>query len=190
MLKSAFLLSNLHREGLALQRREAETTDVLLMSLFSSISCRMLALLLVVLFASSCANRSAGERRLNKHPELSQSLTPKEQALVAQGEIAEGMSPDAVFLAWGRPDRIRTGSRNGRKTETWAYFGSTPVARPAVSVGVGGSPAFYSRFGVHPTFGYGTGVGWNYGTDIDFARHVAREVEFVNDRVVSWERVR
>lgn len=138
----------------------------------------------------SCANRTAGERRIQKHPELYANLPEGEKALIARGEITEGMSQDAVFLSWGRPDRVRTGSENGRKTETWAYFGSTPVARPSIQVGVGRSRAFHSRFGVHPTFGYGTGVGWNYGTDIDFARHVEREVEFVNDRVVAWERVR
>lgn len=139
---------------------------------------------------SSCANRNAGERRLYKFPELSQRLTDEEKGLVARGEIKEGMSQDAVFLSWGRPDRVRTSSQNGRKSETWAYFGSSPVASPSISVGVGRSRGFHSRFGVHPTFGYGTGIGWNYGTDIDFARHVEREVEFVNDRVVRWEQTR
>jgi hypothetical protein len=139
---------------------------------------------------NSCANRTAGERRSQKHPELYAKLPESDKALIARGEIGEGMSQDAVFLSWGRPDRVRTGSKNGRKTETWAYFGSSPVARPSIQVGVGRSRSFHSRFGVHPTFGYGTGVGWNYGTDIDFARHVEREVEFVNDRVVAWERVR
>ncbi len=137
----------------------------------------------------SCSSRTAGERRSQKHPELYASLTDSEKALVSRGEISEGMSQDAVFLSWGRPDRVRTGSQRGRKTEAWAYFRSSPVASPSIQVGVGRSRSFHSRFGVHPTFGYGTGVGWNYGTDVDFGRHVEREVEFVNDRVVAWEKV-
>lgn len=160
------------------------------MPFVSSIVFRILLLIVLSALAVSCANRNSGGRRLNKFPELSQNLTDQEKALIARKEIAEGMTQDAVFLSWGRPDRVRTSSQNGRKSETWAYFGSAPVARRSLSVGVGRHGSFHSRFGIHPTFGYGTGVGWNYGTDIDFARHIAREVEFVNDRVVRWERVR
>ena len=151
------------------------------MPFLSSIAFRALVLISLSTLVSSCANRNPGERRLNKFPELSNNLTDQERSLIARKEIAEGMSQDAVFLAWGRPDRVRTSSQNGRKSETWTYLGSTPVASPSISVGVG-SRGFHSRLGVHPTV--------RYGTNVDFARHVEREVIFVNDRVIRWERVR
>ena len=144
----------------------------------------LLALALLASLLASCANQAAGERRTQKNPELYEKLTEQEKALVGRGEIAEGMSTDAVFLSWGKPDRVRTGSRNGQAIESWAYFGALSSTGRTVSVGVGNGG------GIHPRFGYSSGGGWNYGTDIDFTRPVSREVNFVEGRVISWERVR
>jgi len=37
------------------------------------------------------------------------------------------MSPDAVFLAWGRPSGVFQGSKNGQLTERWDYASTRPV---------------------------------------------------------------
>jgi hypothetical protein len=61
------------------------------------------------------------ESRISQHPETFQRLSPQDQALVSQGKIREGMSQDAVWLAWGSPDQKATGSAHGRVVETWIY---------------------------------------------------------------------
>src|SRR5882724_293202 len=43
--------------------------------------------------------------RISQHPEMYQSLSPRDQALVSQGQIRAGMTMDAVWLAWGTPDQ-------------------------------------------------------------------------------------
>jgi len=142
-----------------------------------------------VFCATSCSSRSAPERRIEKYPGLYGQLSSEHRDLVYRGEVAEGMSQDAVFLAWGRPDIVRSGSREGRASELWAYVENAPAPRSTINVGVGtGYSPFYGRFGVHPRFGYATGVGWDIGTGADFVNKVVRTVEFSNGRVVAWER--
>jgi hypothetical protein len=90
---------------------------------------------------------STTETRISGHPEIYQSLSSRDQALVSQGQIREGMSPNAVYLAWGNPDRKIVGSMRGRPTETWIYvhYRTYPYSYP------------YPFYG--PGFGYGYGFG-------------------------------
>ena len=61
------------------------------------------------------------ESRIKSDPQIYGSLSPANQALVRQGRIAEGCRRPAVFLAWGDPDRIRSGERYGNPFEVWVY---------------------------------------------------------------------
>ncbi len=151
---------------------------------------RALLLLSFALFLTSCATNS--ERRIQRNPELYASLSKRDKDLVQRGAVAEGMSRDAVFLAWGRPGRVMSGSRSGRGRERWAYFSTAPVSNISVGYGYGGygPHPFYSRFGVHPLYGYGYGPGWGYGSGVDFVPVIDRTVEFENGKVVAWERLR
>jgi outer membrane protein assembly factor BamE (lipoprotein component of BamABCDE complex) len=60
--------------------------------------------------------------RISQHPEMYQSLTPNDQALVSQGQIRSGMSMDAVWLAWGTADQKLPASIHDRPAETWVYL--------------------------------------------------------------------
>ena len=71
------------------------------------------------LILASC---STPQTRINDHPDLYQTLSPRDQALVNQGQIRSGMSQNAVWLAWGEPDRKIVGNMAGRSTETWIYI--------------------------------------------------------------------
>jgi len=71
------------------------------------------------LILSSC---STPETRISEHPDLYQSLSPRDQELVSQGQIRTGMSRTAVWLAWGSPDRKIVGNMGTGKRETWAYI--------------------------------------------------------------------
>jgi hypothetical protein len=76
-----------------------------------------LATAAIVLF--SC---STPQTRISDHPDLYQTLSHRDQALVAQGQIRIGMSRTAVWLAWGSPDRKIVGNMGGGPTETWLYI--------------------------------------------------------------------
>src|SRR5438034_850536 len=99
------------------------------------------------LILTSC---STTETRISKHPEIYQSLPPRDQALVSQGQIRAGISQNAVWLAWGSPDRKIVGNMRGRPTETWIYINYTT----------------YPYYGPGPCYGpgpYGPGFGYGFG---------------------------
>lgn len=77
-----------------------------------------LALATGALILASC---STPQTRISDHPDLYQSLSHRDQALVSQGQIRIGMSRTAVWLAWGSPDRKIVGNMGGGPTETWLY---------------------------------------------------------------------
>jgi hypothetical protein len=64
---------------------------------------------------------STPETRISEHPDLYQSLSHRDQALVSQGQIRIGMSRTAVWLAWGSADQKIVGNMGGGPTETWIY---------------------------------------------------------------------
>src|SRR5881392_4216946 len=97
-----------------------------------------LALLAGVLALAGC---STTETRINEHPEIFQSLSANDQALVSRGQIRTGMSRDAVYLAWGSADQRMAGAMRRQQTETWVY---TTTAS-------------------YPYGGYGPGWGYPYG---------------------------
>jgi hypothetical protein len=98
-----------------------------------------LAIACGALFLSGCATIDS---RISQHPEIFQSLSPSDQALVRQGHIREGMTQDAVWLAWGSPEQRGFGRMKGRQTETWIYR------------------AYYNDYAYGPyPYGYGYGYG-------------------------------
>jgi hypothetical protein len=71
------------------------------------------------LILTSC---STPQTRISDHPDLYQTLSPRDQALVSQGQIRSRMSRGAVWLAWGSPDQKIVGDMAGNPTETWIYI--------------------------------------------------------------------
>ena len=67
---------------------------------------------------SGCATPGG---RISQHPEIYQSLSSRDQALVSQGQIRQGMTTEAVWLAWGTPDQKIPASIHNRPAETWVY---------------------------------------------------------------------
>ena len=87
------------------------------------------------------ASCSTVETRISEHPEIYQSLSARDQTLVSQGQIRDGMSRNAVWLAWGSPGRKTFGNMRGQTTETWVYVHYTtyyyPYAYPFYGPGYG-----------------------------------------------------
>jgi hypothetical protein len=105
------------------------------------------------LILTSC---STTETRISDHPEIFQTLSPNDQALVKTGKIREGMSQNAVWLAWGTPDQKATGVAHGRPVETWIYneytYANAPYPYPYGPYGYGGyfgGRVFFHHHGGH-----------------------------------------
>lgn len=105
------------------------------------------------LFFTSC---STTETRISDHPEIFQTLSPSDQALVRVGKIREGMNQNAVWLAWGTPDQKASGVARGRPVETWIYndyyYANAPYPYPYGPFGYGGyfgSRVIFHRHGGH-----------------------------------------
>ena len=143
--------------------------------------------------------------RIAQRPEVYNALSPRDRDLVSRGEIREGMSRDAVYLAWGAPNQRGPGRHRGSSAETWVYFSTTSGDHYP---GWGGWGYGYGAFG----YG-GLGYGGAYGTYLHrhrsgrLHRHVyydpfydpffwrrtqivtypERTVSFQNGRVISFQ---
>ncbi len=144
------------------------------------------------LFLSGCATATVGGR-IESNPEAFNRLPPEDQSLVRQGRISEGMTKEAVTLAWGRPDRVSERSEGGTLQEIWQYASYRPVTMSPVDYELAYQNYFYSpywrRRGPYycdPYYGYGYG----FAAHTSFQPYLEGEVVFENGKVVSWERVR
>lgn len=99
------------------------------------------------------------------------------------GRIMEGMSPDAVYLALGRPDRVTRGSRDGKPFELWRYTELQPVYHTNFWAGWGYGPYGYRHRYYDPLW-----LGWDTGPD--YIPVTSAVVRFNRNRVTGWERIR
>lgn len=134
----------------------------------------MLAVIMGTLAVTSC---STPQTRISEHPDLYQTLSHRDQALVNQEQIRIGMLRSAVWLAWGSPDRKIIGNMGGGPTETWVYvyYATYPSYPFAPLDEYFGAPLFdpfcYSWFppsipypGKLVTFAHGRVVSYQYVT--------------------------
>jgi hypothetical protein len=133
-----------------------------------------LAVAMSALILTSC---STPQTRISEHPDLHQSISHRDQALVSQGQIRIGMSRPAVWLAWGSPDQRIIGNMGGGTTETWVYtyYASYPYYPYEPLDEYFGAPLYdpfcYSWFppsipypGKLVTFAHGKAVSFQYAT--------------------------
>lgn len=139
--------------------------------------------LLIMLWSLSACAPSTPEQRIAQNPARFEALPANHQALVQQGELARGMSADAVVLAWGAPSRRYNGMSNGTSTERWDYFGSQPVYNNNFGFGGWGGYGGWNRWG-----GYGCG-GPFMQNDVTFIPYRRATVLFKNQRVEAWEKM-
>jgi len=134
------------------------------------------------ILAVSCAPNTP-QSRIERNPGLFQALPEVEKDLVSRGEIARGMSKDAVWLAWGAPGQRFEGSEGGRITERWDYIGTRPIYHTSFYgaygygfVGRHGRRYPYSAYGLAP--------------EVSYVPFRSASVWFVNERVDRWDRLR
>ena len=142
----------------------------------------MLAMLILgiaaVIGLSSCEATSPASRAA-KSPGVLERLSPHDRELVMKSTISEGMSKDAVYIAWGKPDGITHGSMNGKTVETWTYTSLRPIYRPYYGMGFG--MGYYGRYHrhVYPSATLSMGP--------DYVPVTSSVVRFRNDKVIAWE---
>ena len=81
---------------------------------------------IIVLFAAALAAFSlvgcaTPASRIRKNPELFANYAPEQQTLIMQGKVAVGFDKDAVRLALGAPDHVRTRVTNDGASQIWSY---------------------------------------------------------------------
>ena len=123
--------------------------------------------------------------RLTRNASSVEKLSSAQKKQVKQGRIANGMTKEAVRVAWGKPDRVKNLSSGGKKIERWYYMGSEGVYES-------GQIGFSHLAGMGPR-----GVNGPYRLPFDssgndtrgnnFAReYVSRSVDFRSGKVISW----
>lgn len=139
-------------------------------------------MLIVVVFHFTGCVASNPQARAMKHPGMLESLPARDQEKVLRSTISEGMSKDAVFLAWGKPDSVTSGSEGGRETETWRYATLRPVFNSSsfgLGLGLGYGRGYRHRGYVHP---YAV-----YPVTPDYLPMTSSVVRFRSGRVIAWE---
>ncbi|MDO5470952.1 MAG: hypothetical protein Q4F38_06585 [Akkermansia sp.] len=135
----------------------------------------MAAVVLSGLSLSSCQS-STPASRIAAHPAMFSALPPAQQSLVRQGRLAEGMSRDAVFLAWGKPNGAPYQAyRNGKNIERWYYKGYQPIT----VMNDGLYPPFYDGYG------WGAYTPYYSSSTMFVPRNVAY-AEFINGKLKAW----
>ncbi len=64
---------------------------------------------------------STPQTRARRSPAVYGALSKPDRRLVLQGGVHDGMSRDAVFIAWGQPDFVHRKTDKSTETETWIY---------------------------------------------------------------------
>jgi hypothetical protein len=153
------------------------------------------------------AGCSTVETRIQENPGAYQRLSPNDQALVQHGRIREGLSRDAVYIAWGPPSQRAEGRMRGSAIETWIYY-DTSVGDYAGPYGYGGYGGYFGGYGGFG-YGYGYGGGWGYRghhrggyggrfyydpffdpyfyNRVSVLRYPERTVSFQNGRVIAFQ---
>lgn len=80
------------------------------------------AILVGALAVGGCATRSTILSRIRERPEAYSTITPAMRAAVDAGQIMEGMTKDAVFMAWGKPSEVVQVEGPGGPYEMWVYL--------------------------------------------------------------------
>ena len=147
------------------------------------------ALAAVVL--SSCAGTNPASR-VAQYPAMMETLSPEHRTMVLQGRVEEGMTRDAVYLAWGRADNITRGSEGGRQQEIWRYTTLRAIHHTTIGFGLGFG---YGGFGRRGRYGRNGCYGGWYGdpfmeTGPEYVPVTSAVVRFRNGRVTAWESAR
>jgi len=142
----------------------------------------LLIVLALALTLVSCVPPATPQTRIGSNHAAFSKLSLEQQQLVRQGQIATGMSTDAVYLAWGRPARVFSGSKDGRNRERWDYAANRPTYVQPMT-----SPYYYGPYGSRRNYRYHDPL---MMPEVAYIPYREASVWFMNGKVESWERER
>lgn len=140
---------------------------------------------LIALFFASCSVNTPATR-IEKSPAVFNDLSQRHQEMARAGRIENGMTPDGVYIAWGKPDSKSEGEQRGQRFQRWNYMGLTPVYNQGFYSGYGYGGGYYDRRG----YGHYGSPYFGQSTSVDYIPYRAAFVDFENDRVKGWQRGR
>jgi uncharacterized protein YceK len=148
--------------------------------------------LVFLVFLSLLAGCSTVEDRIKEKPYAYAQLSAADQALIRSGQARAGFTQDQVYLAWGSPDRVRTGFRNGHPYQAWIYTTYRTVY-------TGYYYPAYARFGFYNYDHYWPGFHYRYGfydpffgpyEDFASVEVPYKTAFFEGNRLTGWEYLR
>lgn len=124
--------------------------------------------------------------RISQHPDTFAKVAKEYKPLVESGSICAGMTPDAVYLAWGAPSSVVEGQMSNKFAMRWIYNSleavhTTSVMSPFLRP-YGPGPYYMGRGPYGP---YGPPAAW---ADIAYVPVNVGYVLFANGKVTAWER--
>jgi hypothetical protein len=153
------------------------------------------ALALASLALPACATP---ETRAQDNPAIMQGLSAQDRALVLNKQIRLGMNKQAVYIAFGRPERVVRGVSKSGEVESWIYT-TTQSAYVGGYYGAGWGPGFgwgpgwrrgWGGWGGGAWGGWGRGSYWGspgFYSPWVYYQVPHRRVLFSKDRVVGFE---
>jgi hypothetical protein len=121
-----------------------------------------------------CATKSTVETRKAERLAVYAELPEDQRELVDEGQIAVGMSEDAVYIAWGKPAQVLySGDASGTRT-TWLYHDTKTDSYVA-----------YDYYYVPRPRG-GTYLARTLRHDYDVREYVSAELVFAEGRLESF----
>jgi hypothetical protein len=84
---------------------------------------RILNLALPVFLLVGCATSNVESRKKERYHAYSE-LPAEQRAAVDAGRIKVGMTMDAVYIAWGKPNQILAGETPAGAQVVWLYLGT------------------------------------------------------------------
>ncbi len=77
-----------------------------------------------MILLSGCATSTVETRKQERYGAYS-ALADEQRSLVDQGKIKVGMTMDAVYIAFGKPNEVLQEETQAGSTTRWLYHGST-----------------------------------------------------------------
>ena len=79
--------------------------------------------IVLALIVAGCASSTIEKRKRENYGAYS-GLPSDIQSAVDQGQVKVGMSPEAVYIAWGKPSQVLTNESSQGTFVTWLYQGN------------------------------------------------------------------
>lgn len=99
---------------------------------------------LVVMAAASAGCQSTRAGRIREHAALFATLDPFSQKLVSDGLFNHGFTPEMLYMALGKPNRVESSDGDRGHVEIWVYRNFLYGNEGAVKIG-GGTPGMRNK---------------------------------------------